>query len=140
MGRTAGRRDDETYNNSLALIEAAQQDCDTLRADADSDPLDVASAAQHLHWLKEMVLPKQTPAERWYPALREATERREAAAGGPRCTPCERVSERARSASSSSWSAGPRTLLLGAMGAAHAKRETLALRGQGADTRASSGL
>ena len=75
--------DDETYNNSLALIEAAQQDCDTLRADADSDPLDVASAAQHLHWLKEMVLPKQTPAERWYPALREATERREAAAGGP---------------------------------------------------------
>ncbi|WP_235717043.1 hypothetical protein [Mycolicibacterium goodii] len=28
------------------------------------------------------MLPKQTPAERWYPALREATERREAAAGG----------------------------------------------------------
>ena len=74
--------DDETYTSSLALIDAAQHDYDTLRADADSDPLDVASAAQHLNWLKETVLPKHTPAERWYPALREATERREAAAGG----------------------------------------------------------
>lgn len=74
--------DDEIYNNALALIEAAQQDYDALRADTASDPLDVASAAQHLAFLKEMVLPDQTPAERWYPALREATERREAAAGG----------------------------------------------------------
>ncbi|MDZ4266693.1 MAG: TrwC relaxase, partial [Mycobacterium sp.] len=74
--------DDETYTSHLALIDAAQHDYDALRTDADSDPLDVASAAQHLNWLKETVLPKHTPAERWYPALQEATERREAAAGG----------------------------------------------------------
>ncbi|MBU8840659.1 MobF family relaxase [Mycolicibacterium goodii] len=74
--------DDDTYNRTLALIDTAKQEYDTLRADADSDPLDVASAAQHLTWLKEVALPAQTPAERWFPALQEATRRREAAAGG----------------------------------------------------------
>src|SRR3546814_9675697 len=76
---------------------------DALRTDADSDPLDVASAAQHLNWLKETVLPKHTPAERWYPALQEATERREAAAGGARSEE-RRVGKECVSTCRSRWS------------------------------------
>ncbi len=74
--------DDEAYTTNLALIEAAQQDYDRLRSAEDSDPLDVASAAQYLNFLTTVALPTQTPAERWHSALREATEQRAAAAGG----------------------------------------------------------
>lgn len=73
---------DAHYDASLALIEHARTELDTLRADPDAGPLDVTSAAQHLKFLTTYHLPTQGPAEQFHPAFQEATAARAEAAGG----------------------------------------------------------
>ncbi len=74
--------DAETQHaHTETLITHAETELRALRDQPDADPLDVASAKQHLAWLENNVRTTQSPAERFYPALQEAIERREQAAG-----------------------------------------------------------
>lgn len=71
-----------TYAEALELINHARTELDTVRADPDADPLDIASATQNLNFLTSYQLPPQSPAEQFHPAFTEATAARAAAAGG----------------------------------------------------------
>ncbi|WP_268793754.1 AAA family ATPase [Mycolicibacterium wolinskyi] len=72
---------DAAYDVARAQVEWAQRQLDMLHAQPDPDPLDIASARADLE-LRRMILPKVSPAERFYPALTAANEARAAAAGG----------------------------------------------------------
>ncbi|MCH9731676.1 MAG: relaxase domain-containing protein [Actinomycetia bacterium] len=74
------------YATAEALIAHAQTQLHALQAQPDADPLDVASAAQHLAWLQTNVRPTQSPAEQFYPALQKAIADREQAAGTDQIT------------------------------------------------------
>ena len=64
-----------------AQVDWAQTQLDRLLADPDADPLDVAAARAEIA-VRRMMLPDLSPAERFYPALTEATRARTDAAGG----------------------------------------------------------
>lgn len=71
-----------TYTEALELINHTRTELDTLRADPDADPLDIASATQNRNFLTSYQLPTRSPAEQFHPAFQEATAARAAAAGG----------------------------------------------------------
>jgi conjugative relaxase-like TrwC/TraI family protein len=64
-----------------AQVDWAQTQLDRLLVDPGADPLDVAAARAEIT-VRRMMLPDLSPAERFYPALTDATRARTQAAGG----------------------------------------------------------
>ncbi|HTY27490.1 MAG TPA: exonuclease V subunit alpha, partial [Mycobacterium sp.] len=72
---------EQAYDDARAQVDWARGQLDSLAADPDADPLDIAAARADLQ-LSQMLLPTTSPAEQFLPKLHAAMAARAEAAGG----------------------------------------------------------